>query len=86
MLATTANVQTSVNEIIRKRAENQAVLSVQGERMRARGQTQAQLAARARSDAEAAKRRKYAKNHRAALAAQNHPFAPKASGKAATQK
>jgi hypothetical protein len=53
MLATTAHGQ-SVNDAIRQQRESRSVLEIQGAKLRLRGQTQAQIAARAKADAEAA--------------------------------
>jgi hypothetical protein len=62
MLATTAHGQSArAIEDYRNRQENQAVLSVQGERMRARRQTQAQRAVQAKVDVAAAQARKFKK-------------------------
>jgi hypothetical protein len=78
-----AHGQTSVNDAIRQRRESRSVLEIQGVKMRARGQTQAQIAARDKVEAETTKKRKYAKNHRSAIDAREHPAAPKPIGKAA---
>jgi hypothetical protein len=58
---------------LRRRADNEILLKIQGNRLRARGLTGAQQAAQARADAEAAKRRKYRKNHKSAIVAKEHP-------------
>ena len=85
LTCTAARAQTSVTDRIRKQAETQAILAVRGARMQARGQTIASRAAQKKVDAEAAKKRKYAKNHRAAIVARAHPAAPKTSAKDAAK-
>jgi hypothetical protein len=79
LVPTMASAQTTPEptgkqiEEARKRQENQTVLGITGAKMRAKGQTPAQQKAQARADAEAAKRRKYKKNHRSAIVAKEHP-------------
>jgi hypothetical protein len=68
-------------EEARKRQENQTVLGITGAKMRKVGQTPAQKAAQAKADAEAAKRRKYRKNHKSAIVAKEHPAATKPESK-----
>jgi hypothetical protein len=70
----------SISDAIRQRRETRSVLEIQGAKMRARGQTQAQIAARAKSGAAASKTLRYAKNHRSAIGAREHPVPPKSAG------
>jgi hypothetical protein len=69
---------------LRRRADNEILLKIQGARLRKAGQTPAQKAAQAKADAEAAKRRKYKKNHRSLVADREHPVV-KAESKPATK-
>jgi hypothetical protein len=58
---------------LRRRADNESLLKIQGNRLRARGLTGAQQAAQARADAEAKRKARYRKNHRSAIVAKEHP-------------
>ncbi len=78
------------NEVLRQRRqqmETRIILEAQGARMRAAGQTQAQLARKAKEDAakakEAAKARAYKKAHRSLVVASQHPAAEAKKEKAA---
>jgi hypothetical protein len=77
MLAGSVSAQTSVNDAIRQRRETQSLLELQGARLRARGETIAQKAARAKDEAAAAKMARYRKNHRSTVVAREHPATPK---------